>query len=463
MQIEFSQQLNQSQKLVMTSQLQQAIQILQFTSLELERYIDEQLEKNPVLEKTEEIAGNEYLQDTEPEGDKTKKIDWKEYTEGFDNSEYTGGSYYNEDNEFNPENIAATEITLQEHLLSQYSLVMANPKHIEVGEYIINSIDDRGYLTATVEEIASYFNEEQHVIEDILQIIQSLEPAGVGARTLEECLLIQLRSLGIKDEKIYTLIKKHLCDIASNRYLYIAKQLGIATKKVQDYCDFIKTLEPRPGRDFARSQNRYIISDIIIKKIGNEYIILDNDYGGSGLVIRSDYKKMIASGDGNPDVKKFLNAQLDSAVWLIKSIEQRKRTIREVCKTIVRKQIAFFENGKKYLKPMTLKEVADEIGVHESTVSRATSGKYVDTPFGTFELRYFFSGGVEKDTGEGISSESVKVFIKDIISREDCKKPLSDEKIVNKLKNKGINISRRTVAKYRDELGILSSSRRKRY
>lgn len=269
--------------------------------------------------------------------------------------------------------------------------------------------------------------------------------------------------MGIKDEKIYTLIKKYLCDIASNRYLYIAKQLGITTKKVQDYCDFIKTLEPRPGRDFARSRNRYIISDIIVKKIGNEYIILDNDYGNLGLVIRSDYKKMIASGDENSDVKKFLNARLDSAVWLIKSIEQRKKTIHEVCRTIVRKQTAFFENGKKYLKPMTLKEVADEIGVHESTVSRATSGKYVDTPFGIFELKYFFSGGVEKNSGEGISSKSVKVFIKDIISKEDCKKPLSDEKVANKLKNRGINISRRTVAKYRDELGILSSSRRKRY
>ena len=463
MEMKFSPQLNQSPKLIMTPRLQQAIKILQFTSLELEEYINEQLEENPVLEKMGEIVGDEHLLNIESEKNRIKEIDWKKYTESFDNSRYTKGGYYNEDNEFNLENIVTREITLQEHLLSQYNLITSDKKRVKIGEYIINSIDDRGYLVDTTEEIAGYFNEEQSGIENILQVIQTLDPPGVGARTLEECLLIQLRLSGIRDEKIYTLIENHLPDIASNRCLYIAKQLGITAKKVQDYCDFIKTLEPRPGRSFAHSQSRYIISDVIVKKAGKEYMIQDNDYGNFGLVIRSDYRKMVASDDVDSDVSKFLHTQLNSAVWLIRSIERRKKTIHEVCRTIVEKQIAFFEHGKKHLKPMTLKEVADEIGVHESTISRSVNGKYMDTPFGIFELRYFFSGGVGKDSGEGISSESVKVFIKDIVSREDCKKPLSDEKIVNKLKNKGINISRRTVAKYRDELGILSSSRRKKY
>lgn len=460
MRMEFDLQLGQSQKLIMTPQLKQAIQILQFTYLELEEYINKQLEKNPVLEK---VIVNEELLDIKPKRDKIKEINWKEYIEDFNNFEYTKSSYYNEDNEFNYENIVSGEITLQEHLLFQYNLTMSDRKHIEIGEYIINSIDDRGYFAASVEDVANYFNEKQSTIENILQSIQTFDPPGVGARTLEECLLIQLRLLDIKDRKIYALIEKYLPYIASNKYPYIAKQLGVSIKKVQDYCDFIKTLEPKPGRNFMQGENRYIIPDVIVTRDGNEYMIINNDRDGSRLIIRDDYKKMLTSGGENSEVNEFLNARFNSATWLIKNIEQRKKTIYKVCEMIVKKQAAFLKNGKKYLKPMTLKEVADEIGVHESTVSRATNGKYMDTPFGIFELKYFFTSGIEKGSGEVISSESIKVFIKDIIDGEDCKKPLSDEKIANKLKNKGINISRRTVAKYRDELGILSSRRRKRY
>ena len=326
-------------------------------------------------------------------------------------------------------------------------------------EYIINSIDDRGYFVASVEEVANYFNEKQSTMKVYSKIKLLIHPCG--ARTLEECLLIQLRLLKVKDRKIYALIEKHLPHIASNKYPYIAKQLGVSVKKVQDYCDFIKTLEPKPGRNFMQGENRYIIPDVIVTKNGDEYIIINNDYGSSRLIIRDDYKKMLISCDENSEVNKFLNAQFNSAAWLIKNIEQRKKTIYKVCEIIVEKQAAFFKNGKKYLKPMTLKEVADKIGVHESTVSRATNGKYMDTPFGIFELKYFFTSGIERGSGEAISSESIKVFIKDMIEGENCKKPLSDEKIANKLKNKGINISRRTVAKYRDELGILSSWKEK--
>jgi len=462
MKMGFNLQLEQSQKLIMTPQLQQAIQILQFNSLELDNYINEQLEKNPVLEANIEKERHE-LSDVKSEKDKIKEINWKEYIEDFNNYEYTKGSYNNEENEFNYENIVSKESSLQEYLLFQYHLTLLDRKYFEIGEYIINSLDDRGYLIATIEEIADYFKEEEYIVESILQIIQTFDPPGVGARTLEECLLLQLSSLDIKDEKIYTLIRDYLPEVASNKYPYIAKQLGVSIEQIQKYCDFIKTLEPKPGRGFAPNQNRYITPDVVVKKVDNEYIILTNDYYGPRLTIRDDYKRMIISGDENSDVVKFLNDQFNSAAWLIKSIEQRKQTIYKVAEVIIKRQIAFFEKGKKYLRPMTLREVADEVEVHESTVSRATNGKYIETPLGIFELKYFFSGGVEGTEGIGISSESIKSFMQDIINMEDPKKPLSDDKIVNKLKIKGINISRRTVAKYRDDMGILSSSRRKRY
>jgi len=267
----------------------------------------------------------------------------------------------------------------------------------------------------------------------------------------------------VKDEKIYQLIKEYLPEIAANKYPLLAKKLGVTIEQLQGYCDFIKTLEPKPGRMFESNLNRYITPDITVKKLDEEYILLTNDFDEPRLKIREDYRTMIISEDENSEVAKFLNNQFNSAAWLIRSIEQRKQTIYKVAEVIVEKQKGFFEKGKKFLVPMTLKEVAEEISVHESTVSRATNGKYMETPHGTFELKFFFTGGVESDEGMGISSESIKSFIRDIIKVEDPKKPLSDDKIVSELERKGISISRRTVAKYRDEMGILSSSKRKRY
>lgn len=227
--------------------------------------------------------------------------------------------------------------------------------------------------------------------------------------------------------------------------------------------DFIRTLEPKPGRRYTLSSNNYIIPDATIRKLDNEYLVILNESNGPRLRIREDYRRLLASGKDDSDACKFLNDKLNSAVWLIRSIEQRKHTIYRVVETIIKKQKTFFEQGKKHLKPMTLKEVADEIEVHESTVSRATNGKYIDTPLGIFELKHFFSSGVEDTDGKGISAQSIKKYIKEIINNEDPYKPLSDERICKRLNDKGINISRRTVAKYRNDLNIVSSSRRKRY
>lgn len=450
--------LEQSQKLVMTPQLKQAIKILQLATIELDQYIEQQIETNPILEmnEVEEKYEEEIIKQKE------EQINWKEYVEDFDNYEYSKGAY-NSDNEFNYENIISRDTTLQEHLLFQYHITIFDYKYKEIGEYIIDNLNENGYLTIKVEDIAKVFQEECSTVEDILQVIQTFDPPGVAARSLKECLLIQLKQMGISNAHIVDIIENYLEEVAQNKYPYIAKKLGITALEVQEICDFIRTLEPKPGRRFASSNNNYIHPDAVIKKIGSEYLVILNDRNAPRLTIRDDYRKLLSSGEGDSEATKFLNEKLNSAIWLIRSIEQRRQTIYRVVEMIVKKQKSFFEYGKKHLKPMTLKEIADEIEVHESTVSRATNGKYVETPMGTFELKYFFSSGVEGLDGEGISAESIKNYIKEIVDAENPNKPLSDDKICKSLSNQGINISRRTVAKYRDDLNIASSSKRKRF
>ncbi|MDW7672752.1 MAG: RNA polymerase factor sigma-54 [Bacillota bacterium] len=458
MEMGYNLHLEQSQKLVMTPQLRQAIKILQFTSLELEEYIDQQIEDNPVIEISEEDrAAKEELP-------AENKIDWKEYAEDFDNYEYCKDAYHhNRDRDFNYENIIFRNPTLQEHLIFQYHLTLLDAAYHEICEYIIHSLDDNGYLPVTVEEIARELGEDPLVVENILKIIQTFDPVGVGARDLRECLTIQCRADGITDENVYRIINEYLDDLAENRYPLIAKKLGISSVQVQEICDYLKTLEPKPGRMYANNDNRYVVPDVVVRKMGSEYYIIPNDRNSPRLSIRKDYQQMLSSEEQNNDAVRFLNDKLNSAMWLIKSIEQRMQTIYKVVEMIVLKQRCFFEYGKKHLKPMTLKEIADEIGVHESTVSRATNGKYMETPMGTFELKYFFSSGVSDDNGEGIASESIKDYIQDIIDAENARKPLSDDRIARELACKGINISRRTVAKYREDMRIPASSKRKRY
>jgi RNA polymerase sigma-54 factor len=458
MEMGYNLHLEQSQKLVMTPQLRQAIKILQFTSLELEEYIEQQIENNPIIEISDEDLAKKEIPVPE------NKVDWKEYVEDFDNYEYCKEAYHhNRDNDFNYENIIFKNPTLQEHLLFQFHLTLLDASYHEICEYIIQSLDDNGYLTLTIEEIAETFKIDPVIVENVLRIIQSFEPAGVGARNLSECLAIQCRLAGVKNENIYRVINEFLGDLADNRYPLIAKQLGITSQEVQEICDFLKTLEPKPGRMYANIDNRYVIPDVVVRKMGDEYYIIPNDRNTPRLTIRKDYQKMLSSEEQNEDAVKFLNDKFNSAMWLIKSIEQRMQTIYKVVDMIVQKQRCFFEFGKKYLKPMTLKEIADEIGVHESTVSRATNGKYMETPMGTFELKYFFSSGVSDDSGDGIASASIKNYIRDIIDEENARKPLSDDRIARELAVRGIRISRRTVAKYREDMRIPASSKRKRY
>lgn len=469
--------IEQSQKLVMTPELIQAIQILQFNTQELETYVEEQLLANPILEipsisNTEnedaipnsQVEGEKVVEDFSAKSD--GEFDWAEH---FKEKEYDDISYkqweYNKDkSEYSYEQFVTTEITLTEHLMFQLQFAPIKPSCRYIGRYIIESLDHNGYMTLSIEEISKELKVSKEKVQIVLDAIQSFEPIGVGARNLKECLLIQLAYQGKNDQLIKDVVHNHLEDIAENRLNSIAKALNVSVKEVQEISDIIKGLEPKPGRQFgSSSETRYIVPDVTIEKIGEEYIVTVNESTAPKLTVSRYYQKMLIDSDKESNISKFLSGRLNSALWLIKSIEQRRQTIYNVVSAIVKYQIDFFEEGPKHLKTLTLKQIADEVGIHESTVSRSINGKYMQSPRGIFEIKYFFTSGVSGSSGEGIASESIKTFIKEIVDNESPKAPLSDQTIVSMLLDRGIDISRRTIAKYRDEMNLPSSSKRKRY
>ncbi len=457
--------IEQQQKLIMTPELKLALKILQLPAVELEELLQQELEDNPVLELVDDNRDEKSeVQQKQNKKEKEKEIDWKEYfqfqgksyvEEGFDSDEAAELSY---------ENFITYSYTLKDHLISQLRVSQINKKLRDIGEYIIESLDENGYLTITKEDLAAILDVKPEEVEEALSVIQTFEPFGVGASNLKECLLIQLRNKDIYDKKIEVIIMNHLDDIASNRINNISKKLSISIEEAQKYSDIIKSLEPKPGRAFEEgTSTKYVTPDVYIEKVGKEYVVIVNDYYGSKLMINQFYKKMLISEDKSSQASAFISNKLSSAMWLIKSLEHRKNTLYNVVKAILDYQMDFFEKGPMFLKTMTLKKIAEMVSVHESTVSRAISGKYVQTPRGIFEIKYFFKSGVDNQDGEAISSESIKKMIKSYVSGEDASKPLSDQHIADLLVKEGYMISRRTVAKYRDELGILSSSKRKRY
>ncbi|SHK11356.1 RNA polymerase, sigma 54 subunit, RpoN/SigL [Geosporobacter subterraneus DSM 17957] len=464
MKIGFHLNIEQIQKLVMTPELKQAIQILQYNTQELNQFIDEQLLTNPVLD-ISPTAENEALQKAE-KSEKVEKdeIDWKDYFKEYDDISYRQSSPREQKEDVSFEQFVSTDTTLTDHLLFQLQFSILKSQHKNIAKFIIESLDRNGYLTIGVEEIAAYFKLSQQTVENILSIVQTFDPPGIAARDLKECLLIQLKQKGVQDPKIIAIVTTHLDDLAENRLANISKDLNISPKEVQEIADFIKTLEPKPGRVFSSGEEiKYITPDVSVEKIDGEYVVIVNDSTAPRLSISAYYKRLLMHEDKDSNTSRFLTDKLNSAMWLIKSIEQRRQTIYKVVKAIVEYQLEFFENGKRSLKPLTLKQIAEEVGVHESTVSRAVNGKYMQTPRGTFEIKFFFTSGVSNQEGEGIASESIKSMIKEMIEQENHQKPLSDQAIAEELQEKGINISRRTVAKYRDEMNILSSSKRKRY
>lgn len=471
MKMGFELNLSQTQKLIMTPELRQAIQILQFNNVELMEFIYKQLEVNPFLESAdsknqESVTGDDRDNDSSYEkNDSSDEIDWKEITERYDDLSYKAYERNaDSDDKQSFESYTSKKMSLKDHLMVQLGVSVKTNKEKRIGEFIIESLDNKGYLGCSVQDISLLLNEDVVEVERVLRLIQTFDPIGVGARNLSECLMIQLKEKGIQDKNAYIIAENYLEDIATNKVQKIAKDLKISVTRVQSICDIIKMLEPKPSRGFiVDSDNiRYIVPDVTIEKINGEYIIIVNDNNLPTLTISNYYKSMMSSLD-DKEANKFITDKLNSSMWLIKSIEQRRMTLYKVTESILKFQRKFFDEGKTALKPLVLKDVADDIGVHESTVSRATNGKYVQTPIGLFELKYFFASSIHESGGDSISSTSVKTQIQKLINDENPQKPLSDQKIAEVLSTEGINISRRTVAKYRDEMRIPSSSMRRRY
>lgn len=458
MKLGFNILLEQSQKLIMTPELRQAIQLLQYNSLELNDYLKNEIEENPLLEMENPNSQIEEIGDLTPE----KEIDWKDLAEKYDDYSYKSPIDKNQE-EYNYEAFTTYTLTLREYLIEQLNLTLLNDKEYLIGDYIIQNIDENGYLDIELNEIIDKTSSNNKDVEKVLSIVQSFEPLGVGARNLKECLLIQIKEKDDFDSRIITIVEEYLDDLACNRMVKIAKELDIDISTMQEMCDYIKTLEPKPGRTFndGGSHVKFIIADATIEEIEGEFVIIINDITGPKLNINSFYRDLLKNSSDD-ETTTFLSEKLDSALWIIKSIEQRKQTIYKVIESILKFQIEFFKTGEKGLVPLTLKEVAADIDMHESTISRATNGKYVQTPRGLFELKYFFTTGLPGSSGD-VSSTSIKSVIRQIVEDEDPKKPLSDQRISEMLKEKGASISRRTIAKYRDELNIPSSSMRKRF
>jgi RNA polymerase sigma-54 factor len=481
MKLGFELTIEQKQTLVMTPELIQAIQILQYNTHELDAYIEEQLLANPILEvdpsdvsrdeKGEEDSLTGEAEPTTKEKETAKEdFDWSEYLKereyddiSYRHMEASGGRSWDGE-EYTFEQFASREITLSEHLMFQLQFTELSGSRRQIGKYIIESLDRNGYLTQSAEEIAEQLRVPEEKVKQVIDVVRTFEPVGVGASNLKECLLIQLEVLGRNDPTTRLIVEEHLEDIAANRLACIARTVGISVREVQAIADIIKNLEPKPGRPFSSgSDTKYIIPDVLVEKIGDEYVVSVNDAGVPKLLVSPYYRRILSSADKDSGISQFLTGRLNSALWLIKSIEQRSQTIYNVVKAVVSHQIQFFDRGEKYLKPLTLKKIADDIGIHESTVSRSISGKYLQTPRGVFEIKYFFTSGVSDGSLEGMASGSIKALIREIVAAEDLSSPLSDQTIAERLRAKGIEISRRTIAKYRDEMGILSSSKRRRY
>lgn len=464
--------IEQTQKLTMTPELIQAIQILQFNTQELDEFVQEELMQNPVLEfdrNSEDRAREEVTRTEELDAKACEKDDF-DLREKIKEAEYDDISYkqweYSRDSEseYSYEQFVSKDETLEDSLLLQLTFSSLKGDDLKIGRFLVEAIDDNGYLTMSAEEAARALGADLDKVEEVLDVIQTFEPAGVGARSLKECLIIQLAAKGLLDDTVEYIIMNHLEDLGENKLSKVAKVLGLPVSQIQMVCDLIRSLEPKPGRCFSSGNSvKYITPDVTVEKIDGSYQVITNEYSVPRLMVSPYYSNLARAAVDDAELNKYLNEKYNAALWLIKSIEQRKNTIFNVVDAVIRHQKDFLDNGNQHMHTLTLKQVADDLGIHESTVSRAINGKYMQTPRGVFEIKYFFSSGVTGSDGEGVSSNSIKSMIKEIIDSEDPKNPYSDQDMVAMLSERGIEISRRTVAKYREGLNILSSSKRRRY
>lgn len=491
MALEIRQQLKMSQQLVMTPQLQQAIKLLQLSRMELLDMVQQELEENPILEEGGEQAEEKDSADSEgsekdensdnvekveseaapdqaeempedPSGLKDE-IDWQTYLEGYTQSGTTADIYESDDDRPSYENLLTRKSTLAEHLMWQLSLSRIVDRQRTIAAEIIGNLDPDGYLQASLEEIGGACQSTEDEVEEVLFLVQGFDPPGIACRDLRESLLKQVEHLGMQGSLVEQVLRDHIQELEARKYPLIAKAIGISLDEVFGAAKIISNLDPRPGSAYGEEDVHYITPDIFVYKISDEYVVVLNDEGLPNLRINSFYRNAL-SGAKEVDAKagEYIQEKMRGALWLIKSIHQRQRTIYRVTKSIVKFQREFFDKGIAHLKPLVLRDVAEDIEMHESTISRVTTNKYVQTPQGLFELKFFFNSGISTTGGDTIASESVKSKIQDIVSGENPKKPFSDQKIVEILLESNIDIARRTVTKYREMLGIGSSTERKR-
>ena len=456
-------------------QLQQSLLILQTPLLELRNLVQQEMETNPVLEELPDESPADGPDGAEPSADdyfkdefeKLVSLDeeWRDYmaqsasfnSEGFRNSREA-----QDKRQFFFDSIAVQE-TLQQNLIGQLNQSVLNASDRKAAELIIGNIDDNGFLQSTPEEMALSSGVPNEDFEKMLALIQSFYPPGVGARDLRECLLIQLQREGRENGIEYKIVSEHMEDLGKRRFPEIARRMGISVEEVQEAANNIARLNPRPGQVFAAAPQNYVLPDVTVEKVDGDYQIILNNEQIPHLRISNTYKDIIAQDNNGSEVKDYIRDKIRSGKFLIRSIHQRQQTISNIAHQIVSRQRDFFEHGPSHLKPMTMGEIADSVGVHETTVSRAVSGKYMATPQGIFEMKYFFTPGYQTATGESMSNTSVKEAILDLVKHEDGNAPLSDQEIVEILSERGIPIARRTVAKYRTELNILPSHMRRKY
>jgi len=477
--------LRQTQRLVMTPLLQQAIQLLQLSTLELEQVVRKELEENPLLEEvpaetaetaeapaaasaSPEAVEAPVAPPAEPPSKETSSVDAERADDLpfdlpaalFDDPGDERTPVSMEEREDLPfENLGRTGTNLTEHLTEQLRLSAEDPTALRLGEAIIGNLDEDGYLRAGLGEIAEATGTSPEEVEAVLRTVQGFDPAGVAARSVQECLLLQLTADAEPDPLSVEIVERYFEDLERRRYAELARALKQPLDRVMESIEEIQGLEPKPGRRFAGGDSRYVVPDVTIQKVGEDYVVLLNEEGIPRLRVNSLYRSLLRrSGD---EAKQYVEQKLRSAVWLIKSVEQRQRTLRKVAQSLVKFQRDFLDKGLPHLRPLALRDVGDDISMHESTISRVTTNKYVQTPQGLFELKFFFHSGIASDNGSMVSSVAVKKTIRDMVAGEDAAKPQSDQELAQALRTQGLTIARRTVAKYREELGILPSHQRR--
>lgn len=462
-----SQTQSLSQQQVLAPQLQQSLQILQVPMLELRNLIQQEIESNPTIEIEQSEPTIEDKQsehdEFQEEFDRLAKLDeeWRDYMS--QSASYSGRSAEDEERRQFFFDSLVKEETLQQHLLEQVESSGIEGDDKKIAELIIGNIDERGFLQSAPEEIANNTGMDAADIARVLETVQTFHPVGVASRDLRECLLIQLKRLGKEQSLEYRIVDRFIDDLGKRRFPEIARRLSTTAEQVQRAANFIGTLDPRPGQIFAADPNNYVLPDVTVEKIGGEWVISLNGEQIPHLRISNTYKDLMSSDRNGADVREYIREKIRSGKFLIKSIHQRQQTISNIAHQIIDRQKDFLEYGPSALKPLTMVQIADVVGVHETTVSRAISGKYMATPHGVFDMKYFFTPGYQTADGESMSNTSVKGTIAELVKVEDQRNPLSDKEIVELLSKRGIPIARRTVAKYRNELNILPSNMRKTY